>query len=89
MCGCGHGYGIRIRKIESVHVAIRNASAHKTHVKFLGVTIMNGGWPLVSRGRALKSFRMLLDRRRRLVNDLCTIQPLSILCVLCLFFHNL
>ena len=49
MCGCGHGYGIRIRQIESVHVAIRNASgAHKTHVKFLGVTIMNGGWPLVS-----------------------------------------
>ena len=79
MCGCGHGYGIRIRirQIESVHVAIRNAYAHKTHVKFLGVTIMNGGWPLVSRGRALKSFRMLLDRRRRLVNDLCIMQPLS------------
>ena len=79
MCGCGHGYGTRIRtrQIESVHLAIRNASAHKTHVKFLGVTIINGGWPLVSRGRALKSFRMLLDRRRRLVNDLCTIQPLS------------
>ena len=61
MCGCGHRYGIWIRQIESVHVAIRNASAHKTHVKFLGVTIMNGGWPLVSRGRPLKSFRMLLD----------------------------
>ena len=29
--------------------------------------------------RALKSFQMLLDRRRRLVNELCIIQPLSII----------
>ena len=72
MCGCGHGYGIRIQQIESLpHVAIRNASAHKTHVKFIGVTIINWVWPKVSRGSALKSFRMLLDRRRRFVNDLC------------------
>ena len=61
----------QIRQIESLHAAIRNASAHTMHVKFLGVTIINGGWPQVSHGRALKSFRMLLDRRRRLVNDLC------------------
>ena len=75
MCGCGHGYGIRIRirQIESLHVAIRNASAHKTHVKVLGVTIINGVWPEVSRGRALMSFRMLLNRRRLLVIDLCII----------------
>ena len=67
MYGCGLGYGIRIRiwirQIESVHVAIRNASVHTTHVKFLGVTIINGFWPQVSRDSALKSFRMLLDRR--------------------------
>ena len=34
-------------------------------------------WPQVSRGRALKSFRVLLDKRRRLVKDVCIIQPLS------------
>ena len=78
MCGCGHGYGIRIRQIESLHVAIRNASAHEMHDQFTGVMLINGLSPQVSRGRALKSFRMLLDRRQRLVNELCIIQPLSI-----------
>ena len=66
MCGCGHGYGIRIRQIESLHVAIRNASAHKTDDQFTGVMLIHGVSPQVSRGRALKSFRMLLDRRRPL-----------------------
>ena len=68
---CGHGYGIRIRQIESLHVAIRNASAHEKHDKFTGVMMIHGFSPQVSRGRALKSFRMLLDRRQRLVNELC------------------
>ena len=66
---------------------IRNAYAHKTHDQFTGV--IHGFSPQVSRGRALKSFRMLLERRQRLVNKLCIIHPLSILCVLCLSFHNL
>ena len=66
MCGCGHGYGIQ--KIESLHVAIRNASTHETHDIFIGVTLIHGFSLQVSRGRALKSFRMLLDRRRRLVD---------------------
>ena len=81
MCGCGHGYGIRIRirQIESLHVAIRNASAHKTHYQFTGVILIHGVSPQVSRGRALKSFRMLLDRCRPLVNELCISQPLSII----------
>ena len=59
MCGCGHG--IRIWQIESRHVAIRNASAHTMHVKFPGVTIINGFCPQVSHGRALKLLGMLLD----------------------------
>ena len=67
------GYGIRIRQIESLHVAIPNASAHETHDKFTGVKLIHGFSPQVSHGRALKSFRMLLDRRQRLVNDLCII----------------
>ena len=79
MCGFGHGYGIRIRKIESLHVAIRNASAHKTHDQFTGVMLIHGVSPKVSRGKALKSFRMLLDRRRPLANELCINQPLSII----------
>ena len=56
MCGCGHGYGIRIRirQIESLHVAIRNASAHKTRDQFTGVMLIHGVSPQVSRGRALK-----------------------------------
>ena len=62
-----------------LHVAIRNASAHKTHDQFTGVMLIHGVSPQVSRGRALKSFRMLLDRRRRLVNELCIIQLLSII----------
>ena len=77
MCGCGHRYGIR--QIESLHVAIRNAYAHKTHDQFNGVMLIHGVSPQVSRGRALKSFRMLLHRRRPLVNELCIIQPLSII----------
>ena len=44
---------------------------------------INSLTPQVSRGRALKSFRMLLDRRQRVVNDLCILQTLSILGVLC------
>ena len=72
MCGCGHGYGIliRIRQIESLHVAIRNASAHKKDDQFTGVMLIHGVSPQVSRGRALKSSPMLLDRRRPLVNEL-------------------
>ena len=66
---CGYGIRIRIRQIESLHVAIRNASAHKTHDQ-LTVMLIYGVSPQVSRGRALKSFRMLLDRRRPLVNEL-------------------
>ena len=83
MCGFGHGYGIRIRirirQIESLHVAIRNASAHETHDQFTGVMLIHGFSPQVSRGSALKSFRMLLDRLRPLVNKLCSNQPLSII----------
>ena len=37
-----YGYGKSNR-----YIAIRNASAHMTHVKFLGVTIINGVWPHV------------------------------------------
>ena len=84
----GYGYGIWIQQIESLHVEIRNASAHETHDKFTGVKLIHGFSPQVLRGSALKSFRMLLDRRRRLVNELCIFQPLSI-CVLCLSFHSL
>ena len=76
MCGYRHGNGIRIRQIES----LRNVSAHKTHDQFTGVMLIHGFSSQVSRGRDLKSFRMLLDRRLRLVNDLCIIQTLSILC---------
>ena len=81
MCERGHGYAIRIRirQIESLHVAIRNASAHKTHDQFTGVMLIHGVPPQVSRGKALKSFRMLLDRRRPLVSELCINQPLSII----------
>ena len=79
VCGCGHGYGIQIR--------IRNASAQEMHDQFTGVMLIHGFSPQVSRGRVLKSFRMLLDRRQRLVNELCIIQPLSI--IMCLSFHNL
>ena len=79
MCGCGHGYGILIRQIESLHVAIQNASAHETPDQFTGVMLIHGFSPQVSRGRAMKSCRMLLDRRRRLANELCIIQPLSII----------
>ena len=68
VCRCGHGYGIRIRirQIESLYVAIPNASALKTHDQFSGVMLIHGVSPQMSRGRALKSFRMLLDRRRPL-----------------------
>ena len=62
-----------------LHVAIRNASAHETHDQFTGVMLIHGVSPQVSPGRALKSFRMLLDRRRPLVNELCINQPLSII----------
>ena len=47
---CGFGYGIRIRQIESLHVAIRNASAHKTHDQFTGMMLIHGVSPQVSRG---------------------------------------
>ena len=46
MCGCGHRYGIR--QIESLHVAIRNASAHKTHDQFTEVMLIHGFFPQVS-----------------------------------------
>ena len=38
VCECGHD--IRIRQIESLHVAIRNASAHETHDQFTGVMLI-------------------------------------------------
>ena len=58
MCGCGHGYGIRIRirQIESLHVAIRNASAHKTHDQFTGVMLIHGG---ISSSVAWQSFEVV------------------------------
>ena len=51
-------------RIATVHVA----SAHETHDQFTVVMLIHGFSPQVSRGRALKSFRMLLDRRRPLVH---------------------
>ena len=60
---------------DSKRIHIRNArSIHRSDVD-----TVHGFSPEVSRDRALKSFRMLLDRCRRLVNELCIIQPLSII----------
>ena len=65
----------RIRQIESLHVAIRNASAHETHDQFTGLKLIHWFSLRVSCGSALKSCRMLLDRRRRLVNELQVHHP--------------
>ena len=59
--------------------------------KFTGVKLIHGFSPQVSRGGALKSFQMLLDRRQRLFLTTCErfVHHPAVVDVMCLSFHNL